>query len=356
MNSQRDININNALSSNSDPQSNQAKASKLDKGNQVSLVVDDINLLHIYKEKCDLLEFRNSDLVKEIALLDDRIRSDSKIFEASISSFKAEIEKCNTIIESLNEKIFKLEDLIRFKDKSSSEMELTPTRYPTVKLDKYSVRTNLKNNASTVNVLSPKRVPCKPSRIDDMILYADSHGRGLSHLLGLKSSFKVHGMVKPNAKSSDIFKNVNTNCKALVLFAGSNDVYSNNSKDYLKCLRDFLAQYNYVEIILCTIPWRHDLPVWSVVNKEISMVNNKIKNLAKFFKRVHIVDVSNIGRKFYTEHGLHLNYRGKILVCESILECFRNCQSGEYAAHFPPLMLEWKLLLQTNCCSLDNPL
>ena len=290
------------------------------------------------------MEAKNSDLVKEIILLGDRIKSDSKIFETTISSLRAEMDQYNTIIESLNDKIFKLEDLIRFKDKSSSKVQLTPTRYPTVKVDKY-----LKYNTSVVNLLSPKSVPSKSSRKDDMILYADSHGRGLSQLLGLKSSFKVHGMVKPNAKSSEILKTVNTNCRAVILFAGANDVYSNNSKHYLECLRNFLVQYNYVEIILCTIPWRHDLPSWSVVNKEIIMVNNKIKQLAKFFKNVHIVDVSNIGKKFHTKHGLHLNYKGKSLVCETILDCFRNCQMGELAAHIPPLMLEWNTQGNSMC-------
>lgn len=56
------------------------------------------------------------------------------------------------------------------------------------------------------------------------------------------------------------------------------------------------------------------------VNTEVLRVNDKISKLCKYFKNVSVVDLSKIGQRFHTRHGLHLNDLGKQYIASKILE------------------------------------
>lgn len=66
-----------------------------------------------------------------------------------------------------------------------------------------------------------------------------------------------------------------------------------------------------------SIPHRHDLPNLSSVNTEIHKINRKLHKLCKRFHNVRIVNIT-VDRSGHTNHDMHLNKRGKILVARLI--------------------------------------
>lgn len=71
---------------------------------------------------------------------------------------------------------------------------------------------------------------------------------------------------------------------------------------------------------MCSVPLRYDLPSWSYVNAEVRKANEEIQTVCKYFKTVHYLDLGKIGRRFHTNHGLHLSRLGKMDVTDRILE------------------------------------
>jgi len=63
-------------------------------------------------------------------------------------------------------------------------------------------------------------------------------------------------------------------------------------------------------IIVVNIPHRYDLDRNSVTNLEIHAVNRKLNKMAKVFSHVAIVE-TDLNRKYFTRHGMHLNKSGK---------------------------------------------
>lgn len=131
--------------------------------------------------------------------------------------------------------------------------------------------------------------------------------------------------MKPGAKFVDVtsglenIKDVGTK-DCVVILAGTNDVASNEAKEFLVVLRSKLQSLQSSKTIVFSVPHRYDLPSWSCVNKEISRTNVEINKVCNDFKNVVFVDISNIGKKFHTGHGLHLNRLGKMYIVNKILE------------------------------------
>ena len=65
-----------------------------------------------------------------------------------------------------------------------------------------------------------------------------------------------------------------------------------------------------INIITVNIPYRYDLDRTSVINSEIQAFNRQILKVAKAYSHVTIVD-TNLDRKLFTQHGMHLNKRDK---------------------------------------------
>jgi hypothetical protein len=156
-------------------------------------------------------------------------------------------------------------------------------------------------------------------------IYADSHGRKLSELITQKSNHRAIGMVKPNAKALNILENTNENTNqnqvnTKILLVGSNDIYVNESNNLIGVLESYLQRNSNNDIILCTIPLRYDLPYWSILNEEIRKTNTILEKMSKAFNKVALLDISNLGKKFYTRHGQHFNMMGKSYISERIID------------------------------------
>ena len=93
----------------------------------------------------------------------------------------------------------------------------------------------------------------------------------------------------------------------------SKDVYQNNAKNFNNDLYKMLFNTDEDQnILLATIPPRHDPSNDSHTNREIRKTNSKLCNLVGMFDNVYMLDVHNFDRKLFTDHGQHLNKNGKI--------------------------------------------
>jgi hypothetical protein len=62
---------------------------------------------------------------------------------------------------------------------------------------------------------------------------------------------------------------------------------------------------SHTNIILMSVPHRHDLPEWSCVNSEVEAFNRKLVKLMKPHKHVFVVKV-DLDKKSYTKQGMHM--------------------------------------------------
>jgi len=83
-----------------------------------------------------------------------------------------------------------------------------------------------------------------------------------------------------------------------------NDVGKNNAKMALKYIINFIEVNNHTNIIVLSVPHRHNVMKSSCVNKEIRSFNRKLMKTVKTFKHTIVLEMD---REFFTTHGLHLN-------------------------------------------------
>jgi hypothetical protein len=118
------------------------------------------------------------------------------------------------------------------------------------------------------------------------VLLGDSHTRGCADKIKdhLNKNFNVTGFVQPGsdiltltASAKGAIEEVTKN-DVLVFWGGTNDVGKSNTKEWLKHVQNFLTSNNHTNIILISIPHRHDLAEWSCVNKAVKTFNRKLGN------------------------------------------------------------------------------
>jgi RNase H-fold protein (predicted Holliday junction resolvase) len=79
-----------------------------------------------------------------------------------------------------------------------------------------------------------------------------------------------------------------TKSDVIVFCGGANDVGMNNAKMALKHITDFIKENNPTNIILLSVPHRHNLMESSCVNNEIRSFNRKLMNRVRMFVTCHI--------------------------------------------------------------------
>ncbi|KAG8293353.1 hypothetical protein J6590_018762 [Homalodisca vitripennis] len=108
-----------------------------------------------------------------------------------------------------------------------------------------------------------------------------------------------------------------------VIFVGTNDVSSctprNNrsAKQLPKLITQFVQTNKHTQWIIVPILHRHDLHWRNYLNYQINLINSKLKKLYGTW----VVDIKDFGRRFFTNHGLHLNKYGKIEISRRISHC-----------------------------------
>lgn len=242
--------------------------------------------------------------------------------------------------------------------RKSSPNELpSHSDFPPLK-NRFSVLTNDEEDSPTVTSLvyrpsvvpkstqfslkTPRRkcsqpIPSRPRIKSKVFLFSDSQGRTVTEKITQKSNAKVCGTIKPGASFDSVTSELEDLQTAegpvkegshssfetdavVVIMAGTNDVARNESSGLLRSLKKRLKALSGQKVIVCGVPFRYDLPSWSCVNSEVSVTNEKMLKICSFFSNCVFLDLSTLGRRFHTAHGLHLNSLGKEYVAGKIVE------------------------------------
>jgi hypothetical protein len=146
-----------------------------------------------------------------------------------------------------------------------------------------------------------------------IIIVGDSYSKGCATNVKsyLSDNFKVQGFVKPGTCSdkltmtaANVIKNLTKN-DFLIFWSGANDVAKNNTMKVFRYLVDFEKNNSHTNVILASVPHRHDLMSSSCVN-EVKVFNRKLMKISNIFGHVSIMEVDP-NREYYTKHDLHLN-------------------------------------------------
>lgn len=152
----------------------------------------------------------------------------------------------------------------------------------------------------------------------------------------------MSSIVKPNAKVKGIVTSKHEEFGSedfIVLLGGTNDVAFNETHELRKSLRRKLNDLRLNNVIVFSVPLRHDLPDWSCINEEVRRTNDKIQKLCSYFKNCSYFDLSLLGKGFHTANGFHLNQRGKQYISSKIVECVDNYFSMKDMCMTKPIAL-----------------
>jgi hypothetical protein len=156
------------------------------------------------------------------------------------------------------------------------------------------------------------------SKVHEVSILEDSHARGCAAEVKhqLNNEYKVFGLINPGSGMKDLKESAKreiaqfTREDIVVLWGGSNDVARNNSVMGRKHILDLLINSTHSNVILLSVPHRHDLIKDLCINREVKVFNGSLRNSLNCFGKVELIHVVN-EREFFTKNGQHLNSRGK---------------------------------------------
>jgi hypothetical protein len=183
------------------------------------------------------------------------------------------------------------------------------------------------------------------NKVRKVLILGDSHARGCSSEVKnkLNSEYEVSGFINPGSDMRNISESAKnkmvqlTNDDFVVLWGGSNNVARNNSVMGVKHILDLMINSSHTNVILLSVPHRHDLISDSCVNREVVAFNNSLRNRLKRFSKVKVIDVTN-EREFYTRHGQHLNSRGKESMATKIAQTIESIVKEKAN----PISMKWQ--------------
>jgi lysophospholipase L1-like esterase len=104
----------------------------------------------------------------------------------------------------------------------------------------------------------------------------------------------------------------------IILCCGSNDIGKVKLNMVLNDFIEFIKRVTSTNVILLTIPYRHDLKDFNTsLNNEIIIFNKKLLKLEKLFPHLTVIEL-NTNKHLYTKHGVHLNSLGKEILSLSL--------------------------------------
>lgn len=193
-------------------------------------------------------------------------------------------------------------------------------------VDKNKVdKINAKGKMSTDNTQSMDIKTSNPNKsVPRLLLLADSHGRQCADILYSKmnSKFETLSVFKPNALLEDVVSDIHkltTNFSKsdfVFIIAGTNDVLKGktlNKNALSKCFK--LSQKT--NVIFVSVPYVKNR---NILNKLIYDYNCSIKQEIKnSVLKMYFLNINNYIRSdHYTDQGIHLNKRGKFIMCSVI--------------------------------------
>jgi len=177
------------------------------------------------------------------------------------------------------------------------------------------------NFLSTAHVRMQTSIKCSSK----VVILGDIHLKECTEKINnyLCDTFRKTGWTKPGALAEEILDKPTMDLmylnkrNVIVISAGANDVYMNNSNVALLKITKFIQNNCNTNIVLFGVPHRYDLAEDSCVNRAIQAFSCKLGKVATLFKYVTILEC-NYNRQHFTNHGMHLNGRGKRLVSKQL--------------------------------------
>lgn len=116
----------------------------------------------------------------------------------------------------------------------------------------------------------------------------------------------------------------------MVVIAGTNNFDVNGRcNSFLTELDSFLKSVPSPKILLVGLPARHDSPF---MNPVVDKVNCDLLSLSNLHNNVSFVPLQSISRDLFTKHGLHLNYKGKVVLADLLINSL-NPSSSTLPSH-----------------------
>ncbi|KAG8267190.1 PC4 and SFRS1-interacting protein [Homalodisca vitripennis] len=137
-----------------------------------------------------------------------------------------------------------------------------------------------------------------------------------------RSSINVFSCVRPGAKFSGVVEDITALSKnftkddSVLIIAGTNNMETMGIKHFLNEVQELLNKSNDLNLILATLPMRHDQPN---LDLKISIINREIESIAAN-RNCPVLPLHHLPCHLYTNHGLHMNKRGKSRVAEMIVK------------------------------------
>jgi hypothetical protein len=147
--------------------------------------------------------------------------------------------------------------------------------------------------------IGKKKTRRNGSRVINM---GNSQARGMANELQyiLGKDFETLGIVKPGSNIKEITNTLNPTVSSLtkkdvcIVWGGTRDVAINESENGLRLMKDFVARQNHTNLVVITVPHRHDLQESSCVNGAVNIFNRKLMKYSKAFEN-HLVKWKSVG-------------------------------------------------------------
>ena len=124
----------------------------------------------------------------------------------------------------------------------------------------------------------------------------------------------------------------------VVVWGGTCDVGKDESEKGLHQIGNFAESMKHSNVIVMTVPYRHDLERNSCVNHDVKVFNRKLKKHLKVHYNTCVLKVDK-ERKLFTRHSLHMNLKSKEHVAYKITRGIKAILKREKSV---PITLKYK--------------
>jgi hypothetical protein len=125
----------------------------------------------------------------------------------------------------------------------------------------------------------------------------------------------------------------------IIFYGGTQDISKNESRKGLHHLKTFIQKSVNTNVILIGAPLRYDLSPSSCVNREVKLFNKRMQSFMLNFNHVSFLNIYT-ERTHHTNHGLHLNKKGKEWVSHKLVEAIITLFQTD--STFSPIALPWR--------------
>ncbi|KAG8286202.1 hypothetical protein J6590_065662 [Homalodisca vitripennis] len=144
------------------------------------------------------------------------------------------------------------------------------------------------------------------------------------HINGDSHTRHIAELCMPGARLLDVLKPTPTfpepGPRCEVLIAGTNDLAIGTQRNIYRHLEPYItSRASNTELLVATLPHRHDLHPAHPIHDETVLVNAYIEELA-VRHNFRVLKFHELSRRYFTRHGQHLSMRGKRVLAEIIVK------------------------------------